>query len=304
MGPEIGFILPVHGIDARETLEAAAAADAAGLDAVWVPDHLLNATRPRAGVLECEALLAAVAAVTRRARVGPLVLTTAFRHPPLLAKRLASVEAMASGRLRLGLGAGGFTYEDTCRQLGYPLLTPGERIAHVEETVGCLRALWSDDPAAWKGRFAEARDVRIHPRPTAPVPVILAARRSRMLALCARVADGWNCPLPHELEAGLSALAQLGRTPADLAVSVFSIAAIGPSEAEARRALERAGSAAQMFGDVEAHHVFGAPERAAARIAELHRQGAAEVCLDVRGLPPAEAVDLLVREVLPRIPRA
>jgi alkanesulfonate monooxygenase SsuD/methylene tetrahydromethanopterin reductase-like flavin-dependent oxidoreductase (luciferase family) len=193
------------------------------------------------------------------------------------------------------------TYAAACAQLGFEPLAGGERLAHVEETVACLRALWRDDPAHFDGRFARAHGARVHPRPASPVPIVLAARRPRMLELTARVADGWNCPLPHELDAGLAALERHGRARHTIDVSAFSICVIGESEAAAHRALERAGPAAQMFGDVERHHVFGSPEQAAARIADLARRGAREVALDVRGLPAAEAAELLARDVLPRL---
>lgn len=299
--PDVGLILPVHGVAFAETLAAARAAERAGLAAVWAPDHLLNAGRPRAGVLECLAVLAAVASATERVRVGTLVLATPLRHPPLLAKQLASIEALAPGRLVVGLGAGGMTYPAACAQLGFEPLSGAERVAHVAETAACLRALWRDDPAHFEGRFARAHGARVHPRPARPVPIVLAARRPRMLALAARIADGWNCPLPQELEVGLAALERHGRARHTIHVSAFSICVIGESEAAARRALDRAGPAAQLFGDVERHHVFGAPEQAAARIADLARRGAGEVALDVRGLPAAEAAELLARDVLPRV---
>jgi len=299
--PEIGLILPVHGVAFAETLGAARAAERAGLAAAWVPDHLLNAGRPEAGVLQCEPVLAAVAAATGRIGLGTLVLTTAFRHPGILAKEVATIESLAPGRLTLGLGAGGFTYEATCAQYGFPRLAPRERVAHVEETVACLRALWRDDPARFDGRFVRAVDLRIHPRPDRPIPIVLAARRPRMLELAARVADGWNCPLPHELEVGLAALERFGRSRGSIAVSAFAVAVLGENEAQARRALARAGRAAQAFGDVESHHVFGGPEQAAERLAGLARRGASHVALDVRGLPAVEALDLLARDVLPRL---
>jgi alkanesulfonate monooxygenase SsuD/methylene tetrahydromethanopterin reductase-like flavin-dependent oxidoreductase (luciferase family) len=297
--PKLGLILPVHHVPFAETLRAARAAEQAGLDSLWVPDHLLNLGAPRAGVLECWTALAALAAATERASIGPLVLTTPFRWPPLLAKQAATLDAIAPGRVVLGLGAGGFTYEAACRALGFAKLTPGERIAHVEETIACVRALLADDPARFEGRFARAEGARVWPRPGKPIPIVLAASRPRMLALAARAADGWNCPLPHGLEAGLAALAGSGRARETIAVSVFSIAVVAESDDAARRALERAGRSAQLFGDVESHHVFGGPERARERIASLARRGADEVVLDVRGLPASEAIDLLAREVLP-----
>lgn len=295
------LILPVHGTAFETTLEAARAAERAGLDGVWVPDHLLNRGSPRSGVLECWTTLAAVAASTRSIGVGTLVLTTAFRQPALLAKSAATLDALAPGRVTLGVGAGGFTYADTCRQLGFPELTAAERVAHVEETLQCLRTLLSEDPASYQGRFARARDARIFPRPERPIRTVVAARGLRMLGLAARLADGWNCPLPWELEAGLARIEAAGRPRDAIEVGVFSIAVLGASDDEARRALERAGRSAQIFGDVESRHVFGGPARAIERLADLRRRGAAHVTLDVRGAPVHEMVDLLARDVLPAL---
>ncbi len=289
----------MHGVAFADALDAARAAERAGLAAAWVPDQLLNVGRPEAGVLPCEAVLAAVAAVTTRISLGPLVLTTPFRHPPMLAKQMAGIEALAPGRLLLGLGAGGMTYADAADALGFERLSGADRVAHVEETIDCLRTLWREDPADFEGRFAWARATRIHPRPLTHVPIVLAAEGPRMLELTARKADAWSCPRPWGLAEGLDRLEALGRPRDSLDVSVFAIAVLGANEADAAAALKRAGPSAQLFGDVEEHHVFGGPERAAARIAKLHAEGAAQITLDPRGRPAPESIDLLVREVLP-----
>lgn len=299
--PQLGVILPAHGISFARSLELAQACEAAGLDRLWVPDHLMNDGRPRAGVLEAWTLLAAAAAVTERIQLGTLVLVTPFRHPPLLAKQAATLGDLAPERFTLGLGAGGFTYAQACRQFGFPRLSAPDRVDHVEECVRCLRTLWSDDPATFIGRFSQTREVRIHPRPARPIPIVLAARGPRMLKATAEVADGWNCPVPSELASGLAVLEGLGRPRASIDVSVFAIAVLGESEAAARQALARAGPAAQLFGDVERHHLFGDPPAVAARITELGRQGADHVALDLRGQDYDVALELLMGEVLPRL---
>ncbi len=302
-GPALDWILPAHGISGPDVLALGRAGEVAGIDGLWVPDHLLNVTRPEAGVLECWTLLSALAASTRRVPIGPLILATPFRAPALLAKQAGTLASLAPGRLRLGLGAGGMTYAEACAQLGFAPLSAGARVEQVRETVECLQVLWRDDPAHYRGRFARAEGARIHPRPELPVPLVVAARGPRMLRMLATCADGWNCPLPHELEAGLRTLAEAGRTPQDLEVSVFAIGVLGVHEQEARAALQRAGPAAQWFGDVERHHVFGGPDRAAERIAALAAQGAHRITLDLRGHPPAEALSLLMEEVSPRLGR-
>ena len=297
--PLISLALPVHGTSFAHALAVARAAESAGFDGVWVPDHLLNLTRPQAGVLECWTVLAAVAAVTERVGVGSLVIATPFRHPPLLAKQLATLDSIAPGRLTLGLGAGGFTYDEACKQLGFKRLSPAERVADVEETIACVRRLLADDPAEFHGRFARADGARVFPRPSRAVPIVVAAERPRMLRLTARLGDGWNCPRPQALEAGRAALQRYGRDPASIQVSAYVVAFIAESDDAARRALARAGESAQLFGDVRRHHICGGPQTVVERIRDFARRGADHLVLDLRGRPRTEAIEILARDVLP-----
>lgn len=295
----ISLILPIHGVLFTDMLRATLAAERAGLQRAWVPDHLINASRPARGVIECWTALAGLAAATRKIGLGTLVLTTGFRQPAILAKQVATLDSMAPGRLNLGLGSGGFTYGETCRQFGIPEMTPGARVAHCRDTVECLRSALTKDPASHTGRFTRTEGLRIHPRPASPVPVTIAARRPGMLRLAAELADGWNCPLPQELEKGLAALDESGRPRGSIHVSTFSILVTGKNDAEAARALDRAGSAAQIFGDVETHHLYGPPQRIAEGIRSLASRGADEIALDIRGAPVDETVEFLAERVLP-----
>jgi alkanesulfonate monooxygenase SsuD/methylene tetrahydromethanopterin reductase-like flavin-dependent oxidoreductase (luciferase family) len=297
--PVLSLILPIHGVDPEQVFAAARSAERAELGGLWVPDHLLNAGHPTNGVLECWTLLAALAGRTVRLPIGPLVLTTPFRHPVLVAKSAATLASLAPGRLRLGLGSGGMTYAKTCQQFGYPELSPGERVAHCRETAKAIRTLLEKDPGTYQNQYVNAQEVRIWPRPDRCPPIILAARRPGMLRATAELADGWNCPLPHELADGLSALEAAGRPRDSIHVSVFSILVLGRDRAEASAMLSKAGRAAQLFGDVERHHLFGDPADVADRIRALADAGADEVTLDVRGAPVDQIVDRLAREVIP-----
>ncbi len=112
----IGVTLPLAGGDApdghtptfEETLTFARQAEAAGLDSIWVFDHLLfrYAGQPDEGIREAWTTLAALAPVVPRAELGALVMCSSFRNPGLMAKMAATLDDLAGGRLILGLGSG------------------------------------------------------------------------------------------------------------------------------------------------------------------------------------------------------
>src|SRR5687768_6953247 len=91
-----------------ELAEMTRTAEAIGLDSLWVGDHLIyRGRRPEpVGPWEAWSQLAAVAAITSRIQIGPLVAATSFHNPAMLAVKAAAVDEISGGRLILGLGAG------------------------------------------------------------------------------------------------------------------------------------------------------------------------------------------------------
>ena len=101
-----GVCLPQFGATWSQAREVAQAADEAGFDSVWVVDHFVNLPDESVGVLEAWTETVAAAAITRRVRIGQLVLCVSYRPPALLAKMAAMLDQVCGGRLIVGLGAG------------------------------------------------------------------------------------------------------------------------------------------------------------------------------------------------------
>jgi len=189
----VGVQLPEVEQDVRwpELLDMARRAEDVGLDSLWVGDHLLyrfddGSTR---GPWESWTLLAALAAVTSRVTLGPLVASTAFRSPMLLAKQASTLDEVSGGRFVLGLGAGWNPVEFAA--LGAPF---DHRVARFEEAFTIVRSLLKDGSVDFVGQYYSARDAELVPRgPTPGGPALMIGSIGpRMLAATAPHVDAWN----------------------------------------------------------------------------------------------------------------
>jgi alkanesulfonate monooxygenase SsuD/methylene tetrahydromethanopterin reductase-like flavin-dependent oxidoreductase (luciferase family) len=159
--------------------------EALGFDSFWLPDHPAFAP-------DCWTTLAALAGVTTRLRLGPLVACAGYRHPLLLARQAADVDRLSGGRLVLGLGIG--DYEVEMEQLGVPLDLPA-RQRMLEETVRAVYGRWGDapfPPPEHDGAEAPAR-LPHGPVQQPHVPLLIAGGGERVtLRQVARYADAAN----------------------------------------------------------------------------------------------------------------
>lgn len=188
----VGIFLPQYPPTRwADTLEAAQEAEQAGLDSVWLEDHLLvrSPGEPSTGPWECWTFLAAIAARTRRVAVGTIVSATAFRNAALLAKMAASVDEVSEGRLILGLGAG--WHEPELRAYGIP---SDHAVSRFEEAIAIIAGLLRTGRVDFHGRYMEAPDCELVPRSprSQGPPILIGGKGPRMLGLVARHADAWN----------------------------------------------------------------------------------------------------------------
>jgi alkanesulfonate monooxygenase SsuD/methylene tetrahydromethanopterin reductase-like flavin-dependent oxidoreductase (luciferase family) len=166
-------------------------AEDVGFDSLWVGDHLLYQwpDRPSRGPWEAFTVLAALAAITSRVELGPLVAATSFRAPALLAKEAVTIDEISGGRLILGLGAG--WNEAEYRAYGFPY---DQRVSRFEEAFTIIRALLREGAIDFQGRFYSARDCELLPRGPRPtgIPLMVGSSGVRMLAITAPHIESWN----------------------------------------------------------------------------------------------------------------
>jgi alkanesulfonate monooxygenase SsuD/methylene tetrahydromethanopterin reductase-like flavin-dependent oxidoreductase (luciferase family) len=209
--------------------------EALGFDSAWDCDHFIQPSRPTGPYFEAWTLLAGLAAVTQRIRIGVLVSSNTFRHPSLLAKQAVTVDHVANGRLDIGLGAG--WYEPEHPMFGLELWAPAERVARFEEAVQLLDAWLRNETTTFSGRYYRLQDAPNRPQPVQKPrpPLVLAGHRPRMLRIIARYADTFNSfgtlDEMRERNARLDdECVRLGRDPSTLVRSLYGWAAMMPSD--------------------------------------------------------------------------
>jgi alkanesulfonate monooxygenase SsuD/methylene tetrahydromethanopterin reductase-like flavin-dependent oxidoreductase (luciferase family) len=171
--------------------EMARRAEEIGLDSIWVGDHLLyrEDDEPARGPWEAWTTLAALAAVTERVELGPLVAATSFSNPALIAKKAATIDEISGGRFILGLGAGWNEVE--YRAYGYPF---DHRVSRFEEAFTIIRSLLRDGRCDFHGTYFQLEDCVLHPRSPRPdgPPLMIGSEGPRMLSIALPHVQAWN----------------------------------------------------------------------------------------------------------------
>jgi probable F420-dependent oxidoreductase len=223
----VGVQLHPQATNTDALLEAASAADAMGVDSIWVWDHFFPLYGdPDAAHFEAYTLLAAMAVRTSSAQLGAMVTCNSYRNPNLLADMARTIDHLASGRFVLGIGSGWF--ERDYDEYGYEFGTARGRLADLERDLPIVRQ----------------RLARLQPPPAGDMPVLIGGSgRKVTLRLVAEEADAWNSFGPPEHFAELNAVLdewceRVGRDPAAIERTVC----INPDEVDQANAYLDAGA--------------------------------------------------------------
>lgn len=326
--PHYDFSVPgEHPLRFETIVEYARQAEALGFDSLWVSDHIYLDIAKYGGPATPEAtydpvvLLAALARLTTRPRLGTLVLLEALRPIGVTAKALASLDACSRGRLDIGIGAG--WYEPDYEAVGQAMPPPGLRLRRLEEALEVLGALLGGGPATVTGEYHGVAGAWNHPPAVQSPhpPLIVGGKGDRLLDLVARRADGWNtCWVwtPDQYRERLrvleAACERTGRDPATVARSVglYTLVGTDPTDLDERFArFARRAPAGVMDGvaldDWRTGRLVGSADAVRAQVEEWAGLGVSELvcCLgsvpfSVSGLEDlAVAADALCRAAKP-----
>ena len=217
--------------------ELATLADEAGLDTLWVPDHLLQVD-PSASLdepmLEAYTTLGFLAAATSRVQLGTLVTWATIRPPALLVKLVTTLDVLSGGRAWLGVGIG--YREDEAAMTGLPFPPTAERYERLEELLQLADRMWAGDRSAFEGPHHHLAEPISEPRPIRRPRVLIGGTgERRTLPLVARYADACNlfdvpdggATIAGKLDVLTESCQRIGRDPNEIEVTLVTRVAPG-----------------------------------------------------------------------------
>ena len=306
-----GVYLPQANVDFNTVKNVIIECERLGFDSAWLSDHLMALGSPADSILECWTTLSALAAATRRIRLGTLVLCNSFRHPSVLAKMAATLDFISDGRLDFGIGAGWFRPE--YEAYGIPFPKASVRISQLSESLEIVRRMWTEEKATYQGRYYGVREAVCNPRPVQrphpPVWVGVMIGRRRMFDLIARYADGWTIsslylPTPAEYGAHLEALKDYFTAHGRSFEGMRSALGVGCVTAENKGELERKlerfkpGMVSVDVYQTVQPRVIGTPDELVGKFREYIDAGATHFLLNFPDVTDVETLRLFSESVI------
>ncbi len=269
------------------------AADA--FDSLWFPDHVQYGNN---NVAESWSMLAFALARYPDKICGHEVLCNSFRNPALLAKMVATTQALSGGRVVLGIGAG--WNEEEYRAYGWPFPSARVRIAQLAEAIELIRALWTEAPANYQGQHYQIANAFCEPRPDPMPPIMVGGEGEQyLLRVVAQHADWWNYgftdaeTFTHKQAVLQEHCRVVGRDYDQITQVVRVGVLIAENESDLRLLKE------QPYVRPMEHGAIGTPEQVTEMLLGIVDQGADRLTVHFADAPRQEGTDLFTTLVLP-----
>lgn len=297
----LAFVNPAPLTRPNHVVKFARECEAMGLDSFWIIDRIAYDN------LEPLTVLAAAAGATRRIRLGTSVLLPGLRHPSLLAKTLATVDFISSGRVILGVGFG--SRDSDFKAVEIPYEARGSRVV---EEINLMKRLWTEDNVTHKGKFYRVENLTIGPRPVQKPhpPIWTGGSADASLKRAGAWADGFICgssalpdfPLTWKKVAAYATAA--GRNPNEIEKAGLTFMAINDQKAKAVEALSAYVTRyyGRLRGDIENTFPLGSASACADRIDAFFSQGLQTLIIGLAD-PDPKQLDLFAEKVLPLVKR-
>lgn len=256
-----------------DILEVARHAELSGWDRVYVADHFMSNDDEAAGpMLECWAVVTALAAAVPRVGIGTLVCGNTYRHPAVLANQAATADVVSGGRIILGLGAGWQQNEHD--RYGIELYGTKERLDRFAEACAIVRSLTTQERTTFHGEHYRLTDAPLEPKPVGPLPLLVGGGgEKRTLRIAAEHAQEWNVWSTPQVFTHKSAVLDrhchdIGRDPAEIRRSTQALLFLSEDESYLRRIRE---------GDVGRASIVGTPSEVVDIVGDYRDAGVDEL---------------------------
>jgi F420-dependent oxidoreductase-like protein len=272
-------------VEAYEAMTGVAqTADETGFTSVWLVDHFHTIPQPSQEVtFEAWTTTAALARDTKRVRVGQLVTCNGYRNPALLAKMASTVDVLSHGRLNFGIGSG--WYEHEYRAYGYDYPEAPERLRYLREAVQVILKMWTEEEAAFEGKYYQVRGAINQPKGVQKphIPLLIGGGGEKVtLKLVAQYGDACNvsgdiATIEHKFAVIKQHCETVGRDYESIHRTSTIFCAIGETDEQAQAKIPP--FLATRFGDRAGSALIGSPDTIRKRLAAFEAAGVQELII-------------------------
>lgn len=289
-------------------LQTGIMAEKLGFDALWVFDHFHTVPVPSQEVtFECWTTTTALAAHTKKIRIGQIVTCNSYRNPALLAKMASTVDVISNGRLNFGIGAG--WYEQEYRAYGYPFPDAPTRLKQLKEAVQIILQMWTKEEATFTGTYYSVNGAINQPKGLQKphIPLLIGGGGEKVtLKIVAQYADACNIGSlsPEDMKRKFTILKNhcttVGRKYEHIRKTILMNCSLDKNETVALERAKKSYFSRNARGEehILTRSLVGTPDQVKKRLSEYEKIGVDEVILYFPQDKRMESISLFAEQIL------